>query len=247
MTYVKNTSGKGPVSQFVLDNLSALDYNIVYRKGSKLVEADAVSRFPCLGPKTLAPDGMKEAFEVLLTSLPNTWQYPGRIWVYAQKETELIQQLVRQWMTLLPKTQPGRKVPYLDSPTSERIVKMDYSLALWAPEADKVKVIINEALRKDRPFACLIPSCLIHLVSENPEHERKIKEVKKIVLLQPELTWIIHKIKSINEHQVYSMVQERNSFHELKDLRGIIREHPNWDLKQWVPEQEKIIRQHPAI
>ena len=70
LTYVENTSGKGPVSQFVLDNLSTMDYNITYRKGNKLVEADAVSRFPCLGPKRLAPDGVKEAFNVLLASLP---------------------------------------------------------------------------------------------------------------------------------------------------------------------------------
>ena len=97
LTYVKNTSGKGPVSQFVLHNLSTLDYNITYRKGSKLVEADAVSRFPCLGPKELAPDGVKEPFNILLASLPEDWSRPGCVWVHAQKETEIIQQLVRQW------------------------------------------------------------------------------------------------------------------------------------------------------
>ena len=50
LTWVKHTSGKGPVSQFVLDNLGSLNYTLEYRPGPKLVEADAVSRFPCLGP-----------------------------------------------------------------------------------------------------------------------------------------------------------------------------------------------------
>ena len=111
LTYVKNTSGKGPVSQFVLDNLSSLDYTIEYRQGCKLVEAGAVSRFPCLGPKELAPDGVKEAFNVLLASLPKKWENKGRVWVFAQKETEIIQQSVRQWLSMMSrdKKEPVRR------------------------------------------------------------------------------------------------------------------------------------------
>ena len=102
LTYVKNTSGKGPVSQFILDNLSYLDYTITYRPGKKLVEADSVSRFPCLGPLELSPDGVKEAFDVLLAAIPEEWNTKKRVWINAQKETELIQQMVRQWMSTLP-------------------------------------------------------------------------------------------------------------------------------------------------
>ena len=155
LTYVKHTSGKGPVSQFILDNLSYMDYTITYRKGSKLVEADAVSRFPCLGPRILAPDGVKEAFSLLLSSLPKAWEPRGRIWVNAQKETELIQQLVRQWLALQPKTGVARRVPHTDSPTVDKIEKVDYSLGLWSPPADKIAGIVNATLRKNVPFACL--------------------------------------------------------------------------------------------
>ena len=34
LTYVENTSGKGPVSQFVLDNLRTRNYNIPSEKGT---------------------------------------------------------------------------------------------------------------------------------------------------------------------------------------------------------------------
>ena len=124
------------MSQFVLDNLSSLDYTLEYRQGSKLVEADAVSRFPCLGPRELSPDGVKESFNVLLAVLPDKWTSKGRIWVHAQKETEIIQQLVREWLSMMTrdKGEPVQRVPYTESVTTDRIRKVDYSLALWAPQ-----------------------------------------------------------------------------------------------------------------
>ena len=244
LTFVKSTSGKGPVSQFVLDNLSFLDYTITYREGRKLVEADAVSRFPCLGPKTLAPDGVKEAFNVLLASLPDTWTSEGRVWVFAQKETELIQQMVRQWMSMLPKSTSPRKVPFVESPTKDRIEKIDYSLGLWVPTAEQVQEVINTAMDKGRPFACLVPSCLVNLLPQGKKNKNIMKNSIKLVLLQPELTWIIHSINSITQHQVFPSMAAVNTFGNLNDFRGIVRGHPNWNLKEWVPKQESMRLQH---
>ncbi len=250
LTYVKNTSGKGPVSQFIMDNLSSLDYTITYRPGGKLVEADAVSRFPCIGPKTLATDGVIESYNILLDLLPQNWTTKGKIWVYAQSETDIIQQEVRQWMATLPKCVPARKVPITDSLTADKIASIDYSLGLWVPEADKVKMVINQALNKGTPFACLVPSCLVHLIPEGPEHQRIISEAAKLVFLQPEMTWIIYKIKSITHHQVYAVDNSDPTdftFGDLGDFRGIVRKHPRWDFKQWVPLQMKMIVENPKI
>ena len=33
LTWIKHTSGKGPVSQFIVDKLSVMDYNMHYIKG----------------------------------------------------------------------------------------------------------------------------------------------------------------------------------------------------------------------
>ena len=250
LTYVKNTSGKGPVSQFILDNLSSLDYTLTYRPGGKLVEADAVSRFPCIGPKTLATDGVIEAYNILLDALPRDWTTKGKVWVYAQSETDLIQQEVRQWMSTLPKCVPARKVPITDSLTAEKITSIDYSLGLWVPEADKVKMVVNKALDKGAPFACLVPSCLVHLIPGSPEHRETITKVKKIVFLQPEMTWLIYKIKSVTTNQVYSANNSdpaEFTFGTLTDFRGIVRETPEWDFEQWVPLQEEMIRNNPRI
>ena len=247
LTFIKNTSGKGPVSQFVLDNLSLLDYTISYRPGKQLVEADGVSRFPCLGPLELSPDGVKEAFCVLLAAIPPKWNTKGRVWVNAQKETELIQQMVRHWMESLPATQPARKVPLVDTPTEEKIQRFDYGIALWSPPADKLNKVINTAFQKDRPFACLTPSCLVDLIPEGKENRTKMKNTIKIVMLRPEVTWVIHGIPTMT-HKVLSIEQDTdNVFSELEDLRGIIKATPDWDLKLWVPLQVEMIKKYPKV
>ena len=70
LTWVKHTSGKGPVSQFVLDNLGSINYTLEYRPGPLHKDADAVSRFPCLGPKVLITEGKREDLKVLLQAIP---------------------------------------------------------------------------------------------------------------------------------------------------------------------------------
>jgi len=247
LTYIKNTSGKGPVSQFVLDNLSSLDYTITYREGRKLVEADAVSRFPCLGPRELAPDGVKEAFNILLSTLPTNWNLKKLVWVNAQKETEIIQHMVRQWMTLLPKVTPSRKVPYTETPTKERITKIDYGVGIWVPTADKAQDIVNTAMNKKSPFACLLPSCLVNLLPQTEENKEMMSQSIKLVLLQPELTWILHAIPSVTRHEVYPIISQPEVFSGLTDFRGIVRGHPNWNLKDWVPEQRKMVDKNRKI
>ena len=87
-------------------------------------------------------------------------------------------------MSTLPKLTPARKVPYTDSVTVERIKKISYGLALWAPSADKVKAVVNAALNKGAPFACLIiPSCLVHLIPESPRNMETLDGAARLVLL----------------------------------------------------------------
>ena len=94
LTWVKNTSGKGPVSQFILDNLSYLDYEIEYRTGPLLVQADAVSRYPCLGPRVLTDEGKMAALQTLFQALPKQWDIQGRTWIYMGKDSQLAREQI---------------------------------------------------------------------------------------------------------------------------------------------------------
>ena len=148
-------------------------------------------------------------------------------------------------MESLPPTQPERKVPLLDTPTEEKIQRFDYGIAFWSPPADKLNKVINTAFHKDRPFACLTPSCLVDLIPEGKENQTKMKNTVKIVLLRPEVTWAIHGIPTMT-HKILSIEQDHeNTFSELEDLRGIVKATPDWDLRQRVPLQEEMIKKYP--
>jgi len=199
-----------------------------------------------LGPRELSPDGVKEAFDILLAGLPLTWKEEGRIWVNAQKETPLIGEMVKEWMMSLPKLNLPRRLPLQDTPTREKITSVDYGLALWAPPSDLTKDIVNSALDKDIPFACLVPSCLVNLLPDTPEQKKKVEQTSKLVLLQPEVTWIIHGIPCI-KHNVFSATTSTQSFSDISDFRGIIAPTQDWDFKTWVPEQKQMIKKYPKI
>ena len=128
--------------------------------------------------------------------------------------------------------EPAKRVPYTESVTVERIRKIDYGLALWAPPADKIPQIVNAAFNKDVPFACLVSSCLINLIPDSPENKRKMDETTKLVLLSPEVTWIVHNVKEVNRHQVYSSHMDIESFGSEKEpINGLIRPPPNGTLE----------------
>ena len=97
LTFVRSTSGKGPVSQFILDHLSDIDYIIEYKRGVENTHADAISRYPCLGLITLRDEGVKEAIRALLDAVPATMCPTGRIWLYAQRETVALRPMLAQW------------------------------------------------------------------------------------------------------------------------------------------------------
>ena len=96
--------------------------------------------------------------------------------------------MVRQWMSTLPKISEIRKVPYVETPTPERISRVEYGMAMWSPPADKVAEIVSTVTRRNQPFTCLVPSCLTHQLSDTKEVREKIKKMTKVVLLQSEVT-----------------------------------------------------------
>ena len=89
LTWVKHTSGKGPVSQFIMDQLSVIDYQMFYIKGKDNVTADTLSRFPLLGPKILKREGLENILDYLLSALAITDVPIDKVWFSAQKERHI--------------------------------------------------------------------------------------------------------------------------------------------------------------
>lgn len=215
LTWVKHTSGKGPVSQFIIDTLSQVDYEMNYLKGEDNITADALSRFPMLGPQKLRRNGLANAIDVLLATLLTTNIDTTKVWFDARKDTKFLVPHVLDWCharkAIHSHTHQPLKNCYHDSLSVSKIGKLKYTLGIWAPPADKITRQVRAAFRKNKPFACLIPSELIHRLcvdvdsTVSKDIQTAVEHAKKITFLASNLTWVIHGIplKGVQYKQVY--------------------------------------------
>ena len=209
LTWIKHTSGKGPVSQFIIDKLSLVDYNMHYVKGEDNEVADALSRFPLLGPRTLTRTGLKGAVDILLSALTEAYPLDAtKIWFDAGKDTQFLSDEVYEWRNEVHKVSNTLKRIYMDRLSEANIRKLPYTVGIWAPPADKVTHQCLAAFKKGKPFACLIPGDLVAYIpvekdgTHNTEIAELVQQAGKISFLDSGLVWIIHGASPVR--QVFS-------------------------------------------
>ena len=170
LTWIKHTSGKGPVSQFIIDKLSVLDYNMHYIKGPENVVADALSRYPMLGPRTLTRTGLKRSLDVLLAALVDTYPLNAtRVWLDAGKDTVFLSDEVYEWRKATHNIPRDAKRLYMNQVSEANIKKISYTFGIWAPYADKVTHQCLAAYKKGTPFACLLPGELVAYIAQEKD------------------------------------------------------------------------------
>ena len=181
------TSRRGPVAGWLAEELSELDFTIKYIPGPKNVIADALSRFPMVTPTQPSLDGIQAMFGALLGALPDGAKDIQHVWVWADKDTIQMSRQVQRWR------KPGNAI-LKTSPTDESL-EQDWELAVVAPSAE-IAPLVCEKLFGDtqkRPFACLVPSDLVCWIGrDSPEIARQVERARKISLLAPGFTWLIH-------------------------------------------------------
>ena len=212
LTWVKHTSGKGPVSQFIIDMLSQVDYEMNYLKGQDNVTADSLSRFPMLGPQRLRRTGLANALDVLLSTLLTADVDVKNLWFDARRDTKFLVSHVFDWIRARKKLFPEEvhKHCYQDPLSTSKVGKLKYTLAIWAPPADKICRQLRAAIRKGIAFACLVPSDLVDRLCIGPSGEishgikQAVEKAEKISFLASGLTWLIHKVPIVDRYrQVY--------------------------------------------
>ena len=215
LQWIKHTSGKGPVSQFIVDTLSQVDYEMHYIKGEDNFVADGLSRFPMLGPQKVRRAGLENMIHVLLSAILKSKVDTTRIWFDARKDTKFLVSHIYDWnharKGMASVKHNSIKTCYQDSLSQSRLKKLKYTMGIWAPPADKITRQVREALRQKRPFACLIPSDLVNRIAINvhgkhlPNIDKHVQATRKITFLTAGLTWLIHGI-SIDDNckQVYA-------------------------------------------
>ena len=169
LTWIKHTSGKGPVSQFIIDKLSLVDYEMHYIKGKNNKPADELSRFPLIGPNKLSSAGSKSALNIILAALVGTKVDPSRLWIYAGNDTKFLIDDIYEWRHSVNKVSKTstttRQQYYMDLFSTSNIRRLKYTLGIWAPDADKITEQCREAFHKNIPFACLVPNDLVEYIA----------------------------------------------------------------------------------
>ena len=242
LTYLKHTSGKGPVSQFHLDHLSDIEYEIRYRKGTEIT-ADHVSRFPMLGPKRIGKGGKIKAVNTLLDYLPKGFQPQGKVWIYAGKESGEATDLVNKWRRDNAGAKTKILVSHSNKPSRRNIAGKKYSFAIWAPPAERISHIVKEALLRDIPFACLIPSCLVHRLGLSKGERQKWSNAAKLALLDPELTWVVHGVEGMS-HKVMAIWGVQTFLKQMPNTAEEIgRKGPaEWNDEEFLAEQKEAVQ-----
>ncbi len=86
---------KGPVSSFTIEQLADIQRVHSYIKGPDDMLFDALSRYPLLGPRVLAPTGLSHAVSTLLDYLPPSLRTATKLRVFAPPHTQRIAQQMR--------------------------------------------------------------------------------------------------------------------------------------------------------
>ncbi len=92
-------SEKGPVAQFLIEQLSELDTVHQFIQGHLNSVADAASRYPLLGPKRLAPRGLAHSVQEVLSRLPAALRQAAKINVHAGTYTSDLKLVVQTWIS----------------------------------------------------------------------------------------------------------------------------------------------------
>ena len=90
-------STKGMVTKWRVELAGDMDYVVQYIPGETNVLADAASRYPMLGERTLTRIGLEDSFRRLLDLLPNAARDAKSAWLNAGKDTHNLCKILQAW------------------------------------------------------------------------------------------------------------------------------------------------------
>jgi hypothetical protein len=202
---------KGPVSEFTIEQLSDIQWIHSYIPGPDNSLFDALSRYPLLGPRVLAPIGLSEAVSQLLDALPDSLKDARVTRVFAPPHTQKVAQQIQAWRRL---TNPID----VHSLTHRSAPSPDTGLIIAVPRAEDAPRIAARLLATTIPFAVLLPSDLAPRIADakqfdgQPDLRDAYKHTGKIMFLDCDLIWIVGNIPDLlHFHHIHSQVLLRPS------------------------------------
>ena len=196
------TCSKGRVTAWRIEQLWDIEYEVRYRPGSWNIVADALSRYPMLGPQLLARIGIESALESLCNSLTVNARTAKNLWAWAGKDTHLVSRALQKWRS------PTN--PIINRATKEAALLEKWDFAVVIPRPDRATADAARLLAGDRPVCILVPTDLVHYIPQladgsfDTHLEKVVSEAKLLALTAPCMTWVCHKT-GIERHNVFAI------------------------------------------
>ncbi len=199
------------MSEFTIEQLSDLQWVHSYIPGPDNSLFDALSRYPLLGPRVLAPVGLSDAVSQLLDALPDTLKDARVTRVFAPPHTQKVAQQIQAWLRL---TNPID----VHSLTHRSAPSPDTGLIIAVPRAEDVPRIAARLLSTTIPFAVFLPSDLAPRIADanqfdgQPDLRDAYQHTGKIMFLDCDMIWIVGNIPDLlHFHHIHSQVLLRPS------------------------------------
>jgi hypothetical protein len=144
---------KGPISSFIIERLAEIDTVHQYIQGKLNALPDACSRFPMLGPRSLAPSGYTHSVEELLQRLPVALKDANTIHFHGGECNAELRASLKLWFNKVSALQP------LSPPRSGMPPPAD--LAIMTPRSEVAPVAVALYILSSVPFALMMPVDLL--------------------------------------------------------------------------------------
>jgi hypothetical protein len=197
---------KGPVSEFTIEQLFDLQWIHSYVPGPENSLFDALSRYPLLGPRVLAPVGLSDAVSHLLDALPDNLKDAVNTRVFAPPHTQKVAQQIQAWR------RPTNPID-VHSLTHRTPPAPSTGLVITIPRAEDAPRIAARLLTTAIPFAVLLPSDLAPRVADSnqfddqPDLRDAYHNTGKIMFLDSDHLWIVGNVPDLLQyHRIYSQI-----------------------------------------
>ncbi len=242
-------SEKGPVSQFLVEQLSELDTVHQYIQGHLNSLTNAASRYPLLGPKRLAPRRLAHSVQEALARLPPALKNAKIVHVHAGTYTSDLKIIVQTWIS-------GNKGDVQAVAPSRKGLPASSDLAVMIPRPEDSPVTLAFYLLSPTPFAVLVPSDLlsesfaakIFPGADVVDLKNRFKAAGKVQILVTQMTWVIGNVPQYTAIEMFSQHLQTSA-----PLTGTPADIPNTSstsgdtfeepvptsIEEWIQEQTK--------
>ena len=148
---------KGPISSFIIEHLAEFDTIHQYVQGKNNALPDSCSRYPMLGPKTLATRGLANSVAEMLRRLPARLKDARLVHFHGGRQNAEVRAALKDWFNNVSALQP------VTPPTTKEPEPAE--LAVLLPRCEVAPVALARYLLSTVPFALLMPVDLLAMAS----------------------------------------------------------------------------------